>query len=72
MCSYSYCNINLMQDEEAAIEKDTDNEKTDDSFKAKENRFQFLQKFTKFLQQPENENGELQVIENNLKIKLII
>ncbi|KAJ8726916.1 hypothetical protein PYW08_015313 [Mythimna loreyi] len=46
------------KDEEAAIEKDTENEKTDESSKAKENRFQFLQKFTKFLQHPENENEE--------------
>lgn len=49
--------INLLQDEEAAIEKDTENEKTDDNSKVKENRFQFLQKFTKFLQHPDNENG---------------
>lgn len=49
----------FMQDEEAAIEKDTENEKTDENSKIKENRFQFLQKFTKFLQPAENENGEL-------------
>lgn len=46
------------KDEEAAIEKDTENEKTDDNSKVKENRFQFLQKFTKFLQHPDNENSE--------------
>lgn len=46
------------KDEEVAIEKDTENEKTDESLKAKENKFQFLQKFTKFLQHPDNENGE--------------
>ncbi|CAH0628972.1 unnamed protein product [Chrysodeixis includens] len=44
------------KDEEVAIEKDTENEKTDESLKVKENKFQFLQKFTKFLQHPDNEN----------------
>uniref|UniRef100_A0A2A4K3X3 Carboxylesterase type B domain-containing protein n=1 Tax=Heliothis virescens TaxID=7102 RepID=A0A2A4K3X3_HELVI len=46
------------KDEEAAIEKETDNEKADESSKAKENKFQFLQKFTKFLQQPESDNED--------------
>ncbi|XP_021184636.3 neurotactin [Helicoverpa armigera] len=46
------------KDEESAIEKETENEKADESSKVKENKFQFLQKFTKFLQQPESDNEE--------------
>lgn len=45
------------KDEEAAIEKDTENEKTDENSHVKEPRFQFLNKMKKFLQQSDDGEG---------------
>lgn len=42
------------KDEEAAIEKDTENEKTDEIPQVKETRFKFLNRVMKFIHMPEN------------------
>ncbi|XP_075972790.1 neurotactin [Anticarsia gemmatalis] len=46
------------KDDEAAIEKDTENEKTDDNSQVKEHRFQFLNRMMKFLHQDDGEDNK--------------